>query len=238
MTKTRLAALSARSDGFDDVDGSPECGVYTQMRGIEQVRVGGGLQRGGGAPGIPFVPPQQVGQDLIFVGRLAPGPHFGGAAGGPHFGRGHHEDLHVRARRDDGADIATVEHGARGLGGKPALIVHQRLADLRNRRHDRGGFGDCRRFQHALVKLGRVERDRGIDRLFDIVGRVTAIEHRLGHRAIDQAGVEMRQPVNRRHLLGDGSLARGCRPVYSDDHRLEHIDMIIGMHVQTDARQE
>jgi hypothetical protein len=29
MTKSRSAALSARSDGFDDVDGSPECGVYT-----------------------------------------------------------------------------------------------------------------------------------------------------------------------------------------------------------------
>jgi hypothetical protein len=29
MTKALSAALSARSDGFDDVDGSPECGVYT-----------------------------------------------------------------------------------------------------------------------------------------------------------------------------------------------------------------
>ena len=73
-----------------------------------------------------------------------------------------------------------------------ALIVHQRLADLRNRRHDRGGFGDCWRFQRAFVELGRIERDRGSDRLLDIVGRVAGIEHRLGHRAIDQAGIEMR----------------------------------------------
>src|SRR5271170_2895930 len=57
MTKALSAALSARSDGFDDVDGSPECGVYTQMRGIEQVRVGRRLQRGGRAPGIALVAP-------------------------------------------------------------------------------------------------------------------------------------------------------------------------------------
>jgi hypothetical protein len=27
------------------------------------------------------------------------------------------------------------------------------------------------------------------------------------------------QAIDRRHLLGDRSLARGCRSVYSDDHR-------------------
>ena len=43
MTKALSTALSARSDGFDDVDGSPECRVYTQMRGIEQVRIGRGF---------------------------------------------------------------------------------------------------------------------------------------------------------------------------------------------------
>jgi hypothetical protein len=29
MTKTLLAALSARSSGLDDGNGGPECGVYT-----------------------------------------------------------------------------------------------------------------------------------------------------------------------------------------------------------------
>ena len=42
-------ALSARSDGLDDGDGGPERRVYTQMGGIEQVRVGRLHQRGGGA---------------------------------------------------------------------------------------------------------------------------------------------------------------------------------------------
>src|SRR5262249_11581471 len=85
-------------------------------------------------------------------------------------------------------------------------------------RQVRGGLAERQSFQRDLVKLIWVEHNRGIDRLFDIVGRVTGIEHGPCHSAIDQAGVEMRQPINCRHLLGDGSLARGCRAVYSDDH--------------------
>src|SRR5579872_3194429 len=71
LTKSRSAALSARSDGFDDIDGSPERGVYTQMRGIEQVRVGRAFERGGAAPRIAFVAPQQVGQDRLLIRRFA-----------------------------------------------------------------------------------------------------------------------------------------------------------------------
>ena len=41
-----VSALPACSDGFDDVDGGPECGVYIQMRGIEQVRILRALQGG------------------------------------------------------------------------------------------------------------------------------------------------------------------------------------------------
>ena len=61
MTKALSTALSARSDGFDDIDGGPERGVYTQMRGVEQVRVGRDLQRRRGAPRVAFVAAQQIG---------------------------------------------------------------------------------------------------------------------------------------------------------------------------------
>src|SRR5215467_14463219 len=40
-TKEWLATPSARSDGFDNVDGGPDCRVYIQMRGVEQVRIRG-----------------------------------------------------------------------------------------------------------------------------------------------------------------------------------------------------
>ena len=36
-------ALSARSSGLDDGNSGPERRVYTQMSGVEQVRVRGGL---------------------------------------------------------------------------------------------------------------------------------------------------------------------------------------------------
>ena len=57
----RSTAAPARSGSLDDVDGGPYCGVYIQMRGIEQVRVRRRFQGGGAAPGIPFITAQQVG---------------------------------------------------------------------------------------------------------------------------------------------------------------------------------
>src|SRR5580704_9592799 len=56
ITKTQLTAFSARSGGLDDIHRGPECGVYTQMSGIEQVRVRRGLQGCRGAPGVAFIP--------------------------------------------------------------------------------------------------------------------------------------------------------------------------------------
>src|SRR5436305_1185442 len=59
MTETRSAALPACSDGFDDVDGGPECGVYIQMRGVEQVRVRREFER------------RDAPRRVAFVGRVA-----------------------------------------------------------------------------------------------------------------------------------------------------------------------
>ncbi len=64
MTGTRSSVFPARSDGFDNVDGGPECGVYIQMRGIEQVRIWRGFQRGDGPLRVALVPAQDVGQDV------------------------------------------------------------------------------------------------------------------------------------------------------------------------------
>src|ERR1700733_1309512 len=128
MTKALSTSLSARSNGLDDIDGGPERRVYTQMRGVEQVRVRRGFEGGRGAPGIPFVAPQQVGQDLLLVGGLAAGAQFKGAAGSPHFRARHDKKLHIGAGRYDRADIAAVEHRARRLGRESALVIDQGLA--------------------------------------------------------------------------------------------------------------
>ena len=85
------------------------------MRGIEQVCVGRGFERGCGTPGIALVAPQQIGQDLLLAHRLAPRLQFERAACGAHFRAGDHEQFDVGARRNDRADIAAVEHRARRL---------------------------------------------------------------------------------------------------------------------------
>src|SRR5256885_8741050 len=48
LAETRSAALPACSDGFDDIDGGPECRVYIQMRGVEQVCIRRRFQGGYG----------------------------------------------------------------------------------------------------------------------------------------------------------------------------------------------
>ena len=74
MTKAQSTALSARSSGLDDGNSGPERRVYTQMSGVEQVRIGRRLQGGGSAPGIALVAAQEVGQYLFLLRLFAPPP--------------------------------------------------------------------------------------------------------------------------------------------------------------------
>src|SRR5207253_5135605 len=79
-TNRGSAAASACSDGFDNVDGSPERGVYIQLRGIEQVRIWRGFHGGGRAAGIALVAAENVVKNVLFV-QFAPGlPQFAGPA--------------------------------------------------------------------------------------------------------------------------------------------------------------
>ncbi len=77
---------------------------------------------------------------------------------------------------------------------------------------------DRRKLQGSLVETRRIERLRRRDRRVDIVQAAAGIEQVLGHRAVDQAGVEMAQAVMGRQLLAERALARGGRPVDGDDH--------------------
>src|SRR5262249_62249850 len=63
-TEARSAALPACSDGFDNVDGGPERGVYIQMRRVEQVRIRRGFEGCRRAARVALVPPPDVGQHV------------------------------------------------------------------------------------------------------------------------------------------------------------------------------
>src|SRR5579883_1612799 len=91
MTKAPSTALPARSDSLNDIDSSPERGVYTQMSGVEQVRVRRGFQGRRGAARIALVPPQQFGKHGILIDDLAARAQFQSAARCSHF----------RGRRDE-----------------------------------------------------------------------------------------------------------------------------------------
>src|SRR6202030_3011004 len=156
-------ALSARSSGLDDGNSGPERRVYTQMSGIEQVRVRRRLQGGGSTPEIALVAAQQIGQNLFLVRLFAPRPQLDDAAGGAHFRAGDNEQLYVGAGGDDGADIAAVKHGAGRFHGKLALVAHQRLTHLRDRRDHRRRLGDGLQFQGIVVEFLGIERHRRFD---------------------------------------------------------------------------
>src|SRR6516165_3570863 len=177
MTKTRLTAPSARSNSLDNIDGGPERGVYTQMRGVEQ------------------------------------------AAGGPHFRRSDHKELYVGAGRDDGADIAAVEHGAGRPHREFALVVDQGLANLRDRSHHRGGFGDRLQFQRIFLIFFWIEPDRDLGGLLGVVRRIAGIEHGLGDGAVEKTGVEMMQAIDRRDLPRDRAFAGRGWTIDRNDHR-------------------
>src|SRR5215813_12898543 len=66
-TKEWSATPSARSDGFDNVDGGPDCRVYIQMRGIEQVRIRGRPQGCHCPRRIALVPSPDVGKDFRLI---------------------------------------------------------------------------------------------------------------------------------------------------------------------------
>src|SRR5262245_30593212 len=94
LTETRSAALPACSDGFDDVDGGPERGVYIQMRGVEQVRIRRGFQGGHRPRAVALVPAPDVGQDVGLVDAIARLLQLDGAAARAHLRRCGDEDFH------------------------------------------------------------------------------------------------------------------------------------------------
>ena len=73
-------------------------------------------------------------------------------------------------------------------------------------------------FQGLFIEFFRIERVRRRGRTGGIVELVARIEQSLRDRPVDQAGVEMAQPVMRGELLGEGALAGGGGAVDGDDH--------------------
>ena len=110
-----------RSSGLDDIDGSPDGGVYIQMRGVEQVRVRGLREGRRRARAVAFVASLDVREDLTFVRRHALRRQLARAAAGTLLRTRGNENLHVRIGRNHRRDVAPIEHRAARTGRKLPL---------------------------------------------------------------------------------------------------------------------
>ncbi len=220
-TGARSAALPARSDGFDNVDGGPERGVYIQMRGIEQVRIRRGFQRAR-PPGWMSRSSRRRMSARTSASSTAPPAacSSSGAAAGAHLRRRGDEDLHLGIREDDRADVAAVEHRARaGCGRNRAESRAAPPAPPGSPRPREAASPTAWLLSARLVESRRDRaRARPRPRRVAIVERLAGIEQRLRHRAVDQAGIEMPQPIVGGEPLAERALAGGRRPVDGDDH--------------------
>ena len=206
---------------LDDTAGRIEGGLYTQIGRIQQDRVLG-LDHGGGIPArVPLVTAANVLQHVSEGDVLPPCGQLLPAALGADLGRGGDIELGDGVRGDDRADIATVQNGAAGLTGEVLLQLQKRGAHARIAGDPAGRLARMTLGQARIVRqAGEVQRQGrrlGCSRVAQIPPRV---QHRQTHRAIQQAGVQMRQAIVRRQTGGDSALARGGGAVDGDDERL------------------
>ena len=118
--------------------------------------------------------------------------------------------------RDNGADIAPVQHCAARLLGKGALPLIQGGA---HRGMHRDATGQAATGLAAQFGVGqqRVGKGAGGCGVLGRIGVAAVQQHLSAHGAIQHAGVEVRQAVMRGQCPGDGALAAGGGAVDGDD---------------------
>ena len=82
------------------------------------------------------------------------------------------------------------------------------------------GSGHQNRFAFEVSKLAtKTEIKKAVESLYKVrVLGVATQTRRLRNRAIEQARIEMRQPIVFRQPLRQSTLAGGCRAIDRDDH--------------------
>ena len=143
---------------------------------------------------------------------------------GAHLGAGGDVDLGVGVRADDRADIAPVEHGA-------ARLARRRPAGRRAARRAPPGCGRrWRRRRPPAGCAGAGRRALAGSRLRATASaaqrssrRKPSARHVARDGAIEQPGVEARQPPMVGDALGQRALARCRRSVDGNDHRADPV---------------
>jgi hypothetical protein len=212
---------STASEPLDDL-------VDAERGGVEHDGVLGLAQRVDGAGRVEPVAPLEIGG-----GRGLAGRGFAAAAARALGGVGGEVHLQVCVRRHDRADVAALDHNALGGADDRPLLGDEQGAHGRDGR-DRGDrsrhLGPADLPVHADpvdadVRLGGVGADRDLDVFghggdLDRVAQVDVVaQHRVGHRAVHRAGVQVTRLERLGHAPRDRGLARAGRPV-DGNHKL------------------
>lgn len=167
-------------------------GVYSQFRGVEQGSVGSTDKRRRGAAGIAGVACFDVGEDGGQVARVTAARQLGVAALGADQWRGGDEQLGRSLWRNDGADVAAIEHGAPRLHCKGALDGEQGDADGGVGRDDRGGLSIVAAHQVGVVEKFGIEMLRCPGGSGGVFGCLAGEAHRQAGGTIQLAGIKVR----------------------------------------------
>src|SRR5262245_7584162 len=211
------------SDMANELLDEEDDAVDIELRGVDPDGVICGLH----AHGIALVAQPEIGGQSVGadVGTL------GQAALRPHAPVSREVDLHVRARRNDRADVAAL-HDCVGLGGELPLPLAHHLADLRMARHNGhravgARMADRRRdvlprdpYVPRFVELHRVGGGK-LAEAFAVLELDLLAQRQPGHGAVHGAGVEVAHAESLGEPPSHGALAGPGRPVDGDDHRCE-----------------
>ena len=106
---------------IDQIDSSPERGVYIQICGVEQVRLGGLSQRRRCSIGVALVAAPDIGQHFALADRVPGLFQLQITAPGALLRRRRHKEFHVRIGANHGANIPSIQHRAGLLPGEVTL---------------------------------------------------------------------------------------------------------------------
>ena len=116
-----------------------------------------------------------------------------------------------------------MAHRTAGPGSKGALEVQEGGPHARIAGDPAGGLAGTPVGQALDIgQVTGVQRPRHRFRRGRVVEGSAGIQHAQSHGAVEQAGIQMRQPPGLRQPGGDGALARGGGSVDGDDERWVH----------------
>src|SRR5690625_302797 len=135
------------------------------------------------------------------------------------------EELDLCIRTHDRADVSPVQHcttaAVRWFAGKATLEVEKLRPHLRMRRNPRGSLRRALAPQAVPGEIRHHEPARHLPGRFGIIGIAAFLEQTRGNRAIETAGVQVRETERQRQAARQRSLARR-RGTIDSDHQSRH----------------